>query len=139
MEDPFQAEYRLLLRVLEDNYRSPHKNLWQVSFHWWRYYFHLNKQLDNAKTVNDRSKVIEEYISQAKELVGIEQAMIKDIEGDLKRTGAGSEEPTLPFHIQDMIRMMQNERSKFNRRLRATKREKEGIPLKRKRHPPILS
>ena len=140
MEDPFQAEYRLLMQVLEENYRSPNKNLWQVSFHWWRYYFHLNKQLDKAKTLADRVRVIEEYIVHSKVLMGIEEATLADIEGDLKKIGEERFlEPTIPPHIRDMVRMMQNERGKFTRKVRAIKREKGGVPLKKNRVPRIFS
>jgi|JI9StandDraft_1071089.scaffolds.fasta_scaffold22207_2 hypothetical protein len=141
MDETLENEHRLLLRVLDDNAVSLEKNMWQIAFHWWRYYYHFNKQLDAAKELAEKVAIIEQYMAQSRSLVEVKAKIIKDLETEVMRRGdLEAKEVPLNTPTEDMIRMMQQESLQFTKRLKAVKRQKEGkapTSSKRARKPRI--
>ncbi len=111
--------------VLDQNLTSEVKDFWNIYFHFWRYLYSLNQNIEECSRLEDKVDLIEQFVRQNKEIAKLEEAMIE--RNKLPKKDIPSPD-TIPFspHIQSIKDLFLNEQARLARLMKEVKREKKA-------------
>ena len=115
-----KAEYDRLIEVLHLNAEREEKDLWQVCYHYWRFYRAVNDTLKEASSTKKQIEIVDHFIDFLKKS---EQFKLSIEE---KESLNKKEVPPMPPHIEKMRLIMRHEFEELTRKIRKLKRAKEG-------------
>jgi len=125
-----EAEFDRLEEVLKENASRREKNLWQVVYHFWRFYYYMNQNIQNSTSIKKEVEIIDLFIefhkSRLKHLMGVFEVYdVKDKNIQKIELEKSEQQP----YIKEMLQLLEMERETFASNVKRIKKEKE--PKKR--------
>lgn len=122
LEQVFQS----LSQVLDLNFTSKTKDFWLIYFHWWRFFYCFNENIEKSKTLEEKILIIEKFMQYNKALSATESAMLERYRVNKNALPAVEEIPFAP-HIQNMKELFKKEQERFGLLMRGVKKQKAPI------------
>ncbi len=124
--------------VLDQNLTSEVKDFWTIYFHFWRYLYCLNQNIEESPRLEDKIALIEQFVAQNKEIARLEEAMVG------RSTLAKQDIPSadsIPFspHIQSIKDLLSKEQDRLAKLMKEVKKQKNpsAKPAQKSRKRPI--
>lgn len=133
-----EEAYEALIQVLESNSGAKTKDFWDIYFHWWRFFYSINENLEETPILNDKIALIEQFMQYSRELAKMETHILE------KHNSAKKKLPSIeaiPFasHIQNMQQMLKKEQDRLSKLMKGVKKQKNPALIKKRTfHPKWL-
>ncbi len=132
LEEVFSA----LNQTLETNVKSGQKDFWMIFFQFWKYFYSVNQNIEEAREIQDKITIIDKFVDRNKSIKEIEEAILEK-ERVSKNDLSGEDLCKFPPHIQNMKDLWLKEQVRLNKTIKELKRQKGGAldegPIRKKR------
>ncbi len=127
VEEAFNA----LNQVLESNAQAETKDFWAIYFHWWRFFYSINQNLEKSPVFSDKIAQIEQFMKYSRELSKIETHILERSKIPKEKLIAVEIIPFAP-HIQNIQALLKKEQDRFSKLMKEVKKGKNPISIKRR-------
>ena len=117
--------FKKLYDTLELNRTAVNKDFWTIYFHWWRYFYCFNENLQLITKENDRLALTGKFMQYNKELVDLGDRILEQKKMKNKKFPA-IEAVDFPEHVQNMIQLMKKEQDRSAKLVKEMKKQKRG-------------